>query len=201
MSDPRASRCRLADEASASFLAKSFGTSISPWVVTLDALAPFRTSAFWRSADDPAPLPYLNCAEDQEHGGVHLVLEVFLRSQKMRESGLGAFKLGRGDFRDLYWTMAQMLAHQTSNGCNLRPGDLLASGTVSGRNKDSRGCMLELTWRGTEPIGLPTGERRQFLEDGDELILTGSRESAGFNRIGFGECRGTVRPAKEGSAA
>jgi fumarylacetoacetase len=182
------------------FLAKSFSTSISPWVVTRDALAPFRTAALRRPADDPTPLPYLNSAEDREHGAVHLVLEVFLRSEKMRASGLGAFRLSRGDFSDMYWTMAQMLAHQTSNGCNLRPGDLLASGTVSGRSKDSRGCMLELTWRGTEPMELPTGERRQFLEDGDEVILTGSCESPGFRRIGFGECRGIVRPAKDGSA-
>jgi fumarylacetoacetase len=183
------------------FLAKSFCTSISPWVVTLDALAPFRAPAFRRPADDPAPLPYLHSAEDQQHGGIYLVLEVFLSSPKMRASGLGACRLSRGNFSDMYWTMAQMLAHQTSNGCNLRPGDLLASGTVSGRNKDSRGCMLELTWRGTEPIALPTGERRQFLEDGDEVILTGSCESRGFNRIGLGECRGVVRPAREGRAA
>ncbi len=174
------------------FLAKSFATSISPWVVTLEALAPFRVAAFARDKGDPAPLPYLFLQADQEHGGVDLAVEVFLRSQQMREQGREATQLSRGNFRDMYWTMAQLLAHQTSNGCNLRPGDLLASGTISGSTKESRGCLLELTWRGSEPITLPTGEARRFLEDGDEVILRASCQAEGAARIGFGECRGIV---------
>jgi len=113
----------------------------------------------------------------------------------MREKGMADHQLSGGDFRDMYWTIAQMLSHHASNGCQLRPGDLLASGTVSGPEQDNRGCLLELTWRGSEPIVLPTGEERKFLADGDELILRGSCERKGATRIGFGECRGVVLPA------
>jgi len=177
------------------FLAKSFATSVSPWVVTVEALAPFRTPAFVRAEGDPAPLTYLFDQNDQEQGGLDLWLEVSLLSGRMREAGITPVVLGRSNFRDMYWTMAQMLAHHASNGCNLRSGDLLASGTVSGRDKTARGCLLELTARGKEPITLPSGEQREFLEDGDEIILRGFCERDGFRRIGLGSCRGTILPA------
>jgi len=177
------------------FLAKSFATSLSPWVVTMEALAPFRTTAFVRAEGDPAPLPYLFDRSDQEQGGLELWLEVSLLSAWMREAGVAPVVLGRSNFRDMYWTMAQMLAHHSSNGCDLRGGDLLASGTVSGADKSARGCLLELTSRGKDPITLPTGEQRKFLEDGDEVILRGSCERDGFRRIGLGSCRGAILPA------
>jgi fumarylacetoacetase len=177
------------------FLAKSFATSLSPWVVTMEALTPFRTPAFRRAASDPVPLPYLFDPNDQEHGGLDLWLEVSVSSAGMREAGIVPLVLGRSNFRDMYWTMAQMLTHHASNGCNLRSGDLLASGTVSGADKSSRGCLLELTSRGKDPVTLPTGEQRKFLEDGDEVILRGFCEREGFRRIGLGICQGTVLPA------
>jgi fumarylacetoacetase len=170
------------------FLAKSFATSISPWIVTLEALAPFRAPAFERPPGDPDPLPYLNSPEDRRHGGIDVTLEVYIRSRQMD----APMRLSRGNLKDLYWTLAQLLTHHASNGCNLRPGDLLASGTVSGPGPDARGCLLELTQRGADPIRLPTGEMRKFLEDGDEVILRGFCEGEGLKRIGFGECRGTV---------
>jgi len=175
------------------FLAKNFATSISPWVVTLDALEPYRIPKAKRAEGDPAPLPYLDYDGDR---GFNITLEVSIQSQRMRDEGIAAMRLSRGNFRDMYWTVAQLVAHHTSNGCNLRAGDLLASGTVSGSAKDSRGSLLELAWRGTEPIRLPTGEERKFLEDGDEVIMRGWCEREGLPRIGFGECRGTVQPAR-----
>lgn len=177
------------------FLAKSFATSLSPWVVTMEALAPFRAPAFKRAAGDPAPLPYLFDTDDQQSGGVDLNLEVSLQSDRMRQTGVAPAVLGRSNFRDLYWTMAQMVTHHASNGCNLRTGDLLASGTVSGEDPTARGCLLELTSRGQNPIPLPSGEQRRFLEDGDEVIMRGFCERQGFRRIGFGECRGRILPA------
>src|SRR5271157_2103711 len=177
------------------FLAKSFATSLSPWVVTMEALAPFRAPAFAREAGDPAPLPYLFDRSDREHGGLDLCLEVSLLSVRMREAGVAPVVLGRSNFRDMYWTMAQMLTHHASNGCNLRAGDLLASGTVSGADKDACGSLLELTSRGKEPVTLPTGEQRKFLEDGDEVVLRGFCERDGFRRIGLGDCGGVVLPA------
>ncbi|MFL5577504.1 MAG: fumarylacetoacetase [Gemmatimonadaceae bacterium] len=174
------------------FLAKSFATTVSPWVVTAAALEPFRVPAYERPAGDPAPLPYLDDASDRARGGVALTLEVWLASRAMRDRGLAPVRLSRSDFSGMYWTLAQMLTHHASNGCNLRPGDLIASGTVSGATKDARGCLLELTWRGAEPITLPTGETRTFLEDGDEVVMKGYCEREGTRRIGFGECRGVV---------
>jgi len=174
------------------FLAKNFATTISPWVVTLDALEPFRIPRYRRPEGDPAPLAYLECDRDRESGGIALTLEVWLATSKMRAGGLAPIRLSRAGFEYMYWTLAQMLAHHTSNGCNLQPGDLLASGTVSGPEKDARGCLLELTWRGTEPVSLPSGEVRKFLEDGDEVILRGYAERPGARRIGLGECRGTL---------
>jgi fumarylacetoacetase len=177
------------------FLSKSFATSISPWIVTLEALAPYRTSATPRPAEDPAPLPYLASDDDQARGAFALTLEVALASRQMREAGLPPTRVSRASFADMYWTFAQLLTHHASNGCNMRPGDLLASGTVSGQAKDARGCLIELTARGAEPIALQSGEQRSFLEDGDEVIVSGWCEREGFRRIGFGECRGIVLPA------
>jgi fumarylacetoacetase len=174
------------------FLAKSFATTVSPWVVTLEALAPFRAPAFRRADGDPAPLPYLRDEADERAGGIDVTLEVLLSSAQMRRDGHAPARLSLGSFTAMYWTVAQLVTHHASNGCNLRPGDLLASGTVSGEARESRGCLLERTWRGTEPITLPSGETRRFLEDGDEVVMRGWCERAGFRRIGFGECRGVV---------
>lgn len=178
------------------FLAKNFATSISPWVVTAEALEPFRTQVLKRDDSDPAPLPYLQSDADQAEGAFDVTLEVLLRTAKMRDKGDKAVMLSRGSFRDMYWTVAQMIAHHASNGCNLRAADLLASGTVSGRTKDTRGSLLELTWRGADPIELPTGETRKFLEDGDEVVFTGFCEKDGYPRIGLGECRGEILPSR-----
>jgi fumarylacetoacetase len=179
------------------FLAKSFATSISPWVVTLEALAPFRAPAFARPAGDPQPLPYLSDGNDLQAGGIDVATEVWLRTARMRETGAAPVRLSRSNLRDLYWTPAQMLTHHASNGCNLRPGDLFASGTVSGPTPEARGCLLELTTRGRDPVVLPDGETRRFLEDGDEINLRAGCEREGFRRIGFGECRGVVTPAEK----
>lgn len=174
------------------FLAKSFATSLSPWVVTAEALLPFRCPPRSRGEGDPAPLPYLSGPEDGARGGIDIRLEVLLRSERMRRDGVAASLVSRSRFADLYWTVAQLLTHHASNGCNLRPGDLLGSGTVSGPEPTSRGCLLERTWRGTEPFLLPTGEERRFLADGDEVILRGRCERPGAVGIGFGVCRGTI---------
>ena len=179
------------------FLAKSFATTLSPWVVTMAALEPFRVAAAARPGNDPAPLPYLVGVADRERGAIDVSLEVLISSLRMREQGLPPERLSVSNLQDLYWTLGQIAAHHASNGCNLRPGDLLASGTVSGASKDARGCLLELTWRGAAPITLPSGEERRFLEDGDEVILRGTCRRAGAAAIGFGECRGIVLPAHE----
>jgi fumarylacetoacetase len=177
------------------FLAKSFATSVSPWVTTFDALAPFRAPRATRADGDPRPLPYLSEPGDDARGAIELTLEVWLRSAAMRDRGDGPVRVSRGRFAQMYWTFAQLVAHHTSNGCNLRAGDLIASGTVSGAEKESRGCLLERTWRGTEPLELPGGERRAFLEDGDEVILRGYGEREGYRRIGLGECSGIIAAA------
>jgi fumarylacetoacetase len=180
------------------FLAKNFATSISPWIVTMEALEPFRTPAFHRDDGDPQPLPYLLSGTDQKSGSFAITLEVLLATRSMRARGLAPHFVSRSNFSDLYWTVAQMLVHHTSNGCNLQPGDLLGTGTVSGREKNARGCLLELTWRGKEPLALPSGEVRTFLEDGDEVTLRGFAERAGARRIGFGTCTGIVGPVTGG---
>ena len=176
------------------FLAKNFATTVSPWIVTMEALAPFRVPAFERPPGDPKPLPYLHSENDVKSGAIDLVVEVYCSSQNMRDANIAPAKLSAGNFKDLYWTPAQMAAHHASNGCNLRPGDLIGSGTISGPAKDSRGCLLELTWRGTEPLTLPTGEQRRFLENGDEVIMRAYCSREGFQRIGLGECRGIIAP-------
>jgi fumarylacetoacetase len=171
------------------FLAKSFATSVSPWIVTLEALEPFRVPPLERAASDPAPLPYLQSARNMSFD-VHL--EVLIQTTQMRADNLPPARLSQSNLRDLYWTPGQLVTHHTSNGCNLRPGDLLGSGTVSGAGRHAVGCLLEMTRRGSEPVQLPSGETRAFLHDGDEVILRGWCGRAGFASIGFGECRGRV---------
>lgn len=177
------------------FLSKNFGTTISPWVVTLEALEPFRVPATVRPAGDPAPLAYLDAPGNRSRGGIAIDLTVELLSARMQAERLPPHRLSRASFSDMYWTMAQLLTHHASNGCNLRPADILASGTVSGASKASRGCLLELAWRGSEPVLLPGGESRKFLEDGDEIVMRGRCVRDGFRSIGFGPCAGRVIPA------
>lgn len=175
------------------FLSKNFLTTVSPWVVTLDALEPFRAPAAPRDAGEPGPLPYLDDAVDRARGAFDVTIEAALTTARMRDAGMAPQRLARAEARALYWTPAQMVTHHASGGCTLRPGDLLGSGTVSGPTDDSRACLLEQTRRGAEPVRLATGETRRFLQDGDEVILRGWCERAGWARIGFGECRGMVR--------
>jgi fumarylacetoacetase len=158
-----------------------------------------------RPAGDPRPLPYLLDETDQQSGAFDITLEAYLQSADMEKRGLAPQRLSRGSSKHMYWTFSQLLAHHTSNGCNLQPGDLLGSGTLSGPTPESRGCLLELTWQGAgpdkkplprKPIELPTGEKRTFLADGDTVIFKAFCEREGFRRIGFGECRGKILPAK-----
>jgi fumarylacetoacetase len=171
------------------FLGKSFATTLSPWVVSVEALAPYRTSL----APRPAPLPYLT--EPTAETTFDITLEVFLSTAPMREHHLPPTRLSTSNLADLYWSFAQMLTHHTSNGCNLVPGDILASGTISGPSPGSAGCLLEITQRGTLPLQLPNGELRKFLADGDEVILRGTCHRAGLPNLTLGECRGTILPA------
>jgi fumarylacetoacetase len=163
------------------FLAKNFATSISPWVVTLEALEPFRKPL---PPQDPEPLPYLRTKNDFT---CDIHLEACLQTAQMK----APYVITRTNFQNLYWSISQQLAHHTIGGCNLQPGDLLASGTISGATEESRGCMLELAWRGANPLKLPNGETRKWLEDGDTLIITGWCEGDGY-RVGFGEVSGRV---------
>jgi fumarylacetoacetase len=164
------------------FLAKNFATSLSPWLVTLEALEPFRTAA---PAHDVPVLPYL---QETQPGAFDIHVECWLQTKSMA----APIKLSRGSYQEMYWTMAQMVAHHTVNGCALRAGDILGSGTISGPDKTNRGCLLELTWKGTESVELPGGEKRTFLEVGDTVTLKAYAERSGARRIGFGECRGTI---------
>jgi fumarylacetoacetase len=177
------------------FLSKSFATSVSPWVVPAEAVRQFRVPARSRDAGDPAPLPYLSSPGNEERGGINARLTVSLASEKMRSAGLRPMQLSDAPFNRMYWTMAQMLTHHASNGCNMRTGDLIASGTVSGPSDRELGCLLELTRRGANPVTLPTGETRKFLEDGDEVIMRCYLGESAGPRIGFGECRGVILPA------
>ncbi len=176
------------------FLAKNFITTVSPWVVTAEALAPFRIPQPPRADGDPRPLAYLWDDGDQTRGGFAVELEVSILTPTMRERGIASHRLSRSALSNMYWTVAQMVAHHTSNGCNLGPGDLLGSGTISAATKNGYGSLLELTAGGREPVPLPSGETRAFLEDGDELILTGLARREGHVPIGFGACRGVVQP-------
>ncbi|MGF6785873.1 fumarylacetoacetase [Paraburkholderia sp. 35.1] len=177
------------------FLAKSFFTSLSPWIVTLEALEPYRTG-FSRPEGDPAPMPHLWSPELATRGSIDIRVETLLQSAQMRTSGAPPASLSISRYPDAYWAMSQLIAHQTSNGTNLCPGDLLGSGTLSGPDPASRACLLELTEGGKHPFTLPSGETRTFLEDGDTVIMRAWCERDGYRRIGFGECRATVLPAR-----
>jgi fumarylacetoacetase len=178
------------------FLAKSFATTVSPWLVTLEALAPFRT-AFVRDAADPQPLPYLDSEANRLQGALNIQLEVWLQTPAMREAGSTGVRLSQSNMRDAYWTLAQLVAHHTVNGCNLRAGDLLGTGTLSGPAPEQGGSLLELTQGGKQALALPNGETRTFLQDGDAVILRAACEAPQARRIGFGECRGTVLAARD----
>jgi fumarylacetoacetase len=172
------------------FLAKSFATTISPWIVPMAALAPYRMAVPTRPEGDPAPLSYL-AAKDAAYSAFDVKLEVYLQSDRMRKKGIAAVRLSQSNLRDLYWSPGQLITHHASNGCNLRPGDLIATGTISGPDEGSEGCFLEMKHR-AEALTLPTGETRTFLDDGDDVILRGHCERAGLPRIGFGECTGRI---------
>ena len=176
------------------FLSKSFATSVSPWIVTMEALAPFRRP-FARPAGDPQPLPYLDSEFNRAHGAFDIQLEVWLQTPRMRAAGIDAVRISHSNALDMYWTPAQLVAHHTSNGCNLNIGDLLGTGTLSGPGRDQGGCLLELTRGGREPIGLPGGETRAFLEDGDLVSLEAYCEAPGATRIALGVVQGLVLPA------
>jgi len=175
------------------FNAKNFVTTISPWVVTFEALEPFMVAGPARRESDPAPLPYLRAERDRLP---EITVEVLIASAAMRERGAEPTLVSRGTTTNLYWSPAQMLAHHTSTGCNMRPGDLFGTGTISGSEKESRGCLLERTWRGSEPITLGDGTPRKFLEDGDEVTIRAYAERPGAMRVGFGACRGVITPAQ-----
>ena len=177
------------------FLAKSFASHVSPWVVTLEALAPFRGAAFRRPGGDPASLPYLSSGANEAEGGFDVNIEVSIASEQMRKEDTDPVTLAVTNMQNLYWTIFQMLTHHTSNGCNLRPGDMMGTGTISGPSEDALGSILEITKRGTEPVKLPTGEERKFLGDGDELVMHAWCERDGARSIGFGECRAVIEGA------
>ena len=177
------------------FLAKNFATTISPWVVTAEALAPYRIAQAARPAGDPQPLPYLLDADDQAQGAFDIILDVAILTPAMRAKNVAPHRLGRSNARHMYWTIAQMVAHHTSGGCDLRPGDLFGSGTISTPDETGLGSLLEMSRGGKQPIELPGGETRTFLQDGDEIVLSAHASRDGFASIGFGECRGTIRSA------
>jgi fumarylacetoacetase len=174
------------------FLSKSFATSVSPWIITPEALAPFRIAQTPRPEGDPAPLLYLLDAADQIQGALNLELEVLLQTAEMKARSVPPHRLAVSNAKHLYWTPAQMVTHHTSGGCNLQPGDLLGSGTISGPDQAACGSLLETTQGGKNPVALPSGEQRTFLKDGDEVFLTARAAREGFVSIGFGECRGVV---------
>lgn len=177
------------------FLSKNFGSTISPWIVTMDALAPFRRP-FVRPAGDPQPLPYLDSPANREAGAIGIELEAWVQTARMRAAEQAGDRLMHSNYADAYWTLAQLVAHHTVNGCNLQPGDLLGSGTLSGPAPGQGGSLLELSAGGREPLLLSNGEQRTFLQDGDTVILRGQCRAEGARSIGFGECRGTVLPVR-----
>ena len=177
------------------FLAKNFATTVSPWIVTLDALAPFRL-ALPRPDTGGRPLPYLDSHENSATGAIDIQLEVWMETARHRAGNLPASQLSLTSFKHQYWTIAQMVAHHTVGGCNLRPGDLLGSGTISGPEKSEAGALMELARNASDPVTLSTGEKRSYVEDGDAIILRGYCQKPGFARIGFGESRCEVWPAK-----
>ena len=177
------------------FLSKNFHSTISPWVVTPEALAPFRVAQPARPEGDPQPLPYLSDADDQAHGALGVMLQVHLSTRAMREAGLPVFRLSHGPATNMYWTVNQMVAHHASNGCNLTPGDLLGTGTISAPEREGFGSLMELSQGGKTPLTLANGETRAFLEDGDEITITATASAEGYVPIGFGECRARIRSA------
>jgi fumarylacetoacetase len=177
------------------FLAKNFMTTISPWIVTPEALAPFRQAQQRRPEGDPKPLPYLWDEADQASGALKLKLEVLIETDAMRAQNLPPYALSHSEARHMYWTPAQLVTHHASNGCNLRTGDLLGTGTISGPTPDSAGSLLELSEGGKKPVMLPSNETRTFLEDHDALIMRARAEADGFVSLGFGDCRGRITPA------
>jgi len=181
------------------FLAKNFATTISPWIVTMEALEPFRTP-FSHPPSDPQPLPYLDSPANRAAGGYEIELEVWLQTEAMRAQDLAPTRLMRSNFKHAYWTLAQMLTHHASNGCNLQPGDLLGTGTQSGPAAEEGGSLLELSNGGKQALSLPNGETRSFLQDGDTVILRGYAVKEGARRIGFGDCAGTITPAPRATA-
>ncbi|WP_331607729.1 fumarylacetoacetase [Povalibacter sp.] len=182
------------------FLAKNFLTTVSPWIVTSEALAPYRIAQPPRPDGDPAPLPYLLDATNQATGAYAVTMEVHLQTAQMRAAGIAPQRLSRGPMSVMYWTVAQLVAHHTCNGCNLRPGDLLGTGTLSGPDATSLGCLMEISSGGRTPIELPGGEQRTFLQEGDRLVMTAYAEAPGRARIGFGECAGEVVSPSEPSS-
>jgi fumarylacetoacetase len=174
------------------FLAKNFHTTVSPWVVTSCALAPFRVAQAPRPEGDPAPLPYLHDAGDQGHGAFAIAMEVAIQTERMRAEGKAPERLSKGDMSVMYWTVAQLVTHHTASGCDLRPGDLLGTGTLSGADRTSWGSLAELTEGAKTAIQLSNGEKRTFLEDGDEIVMTAHGEQDGCASIGFGECRARI---------
>jgi fumarylacetoacetase len=176
------------------FLSKNFASTLAPWVVTMEALAPFR-EPFKRPEGDPEPLDYLNSSVNRAQGAINIELEVWLQTAQMHATGHVGDRLSTSNYRDAYWTMAQLVAHHTVNGCNLRTGDLLGSGTLSGPLPGQGGSLMELSAGGKQPIALSNGESRTYLEDGDTIVLRGYCVREGYRRIGFGECRGSVRRA------
>lgn len=177
------------------FLAKNFATSVSPWVVTAEALAPFRKAQPARPEGDPQPLPYLLDAADQAAGAFDIQLEVLLQTPTMKARGMAPLRLALSNTLNMYWTVAQMVAHHSVGGCKLQPGDLFGSGTLSGPSADAFGSLLESTFGGKQPLRLPSGEERTFLQDGDEVIFRAHCQRDGYPQIGFGECRGVILPA------
>lgn len=177
------------------FLSKNFASTLSPWIVTLEALAPYRVP-FTRPEGDPQPLPYLDSPANREAGSLDIQLQVGLQTKRMRDANQADAQICRTSYRHAYWTVAQMVAHHTVNGCNLLPGDFFGSGTLSGPTLDQAGALIELTEGGKRPVGLPNGESRTFLEDGDSVVIRGWCDKPGAARIGFGECWGTVLPAR-----
>jgi fumarylacetoacetase len=175
------------------FLAKNFLSTISPWIITAEALAPFRLAQPARPKDDPQPLPYLWSAQDQQQGALAVQLEVYLQTTQMRAASIAPMRLSAGAASHMYWTAAQLVTHHSSNGCNLQPGDLLGSGTISSPEQSGFGSLMELSAGGSAPIALPNGESRTFLEDGDEILMRATAKAAGFKDIGFGDCIGRVR--------
>ena len=178
------------------FLGKNFASTCSPWVVTMEALAPYRARSFKRPEADPAPLPYLASEQNDKWGGLDIKMSVAIASAEMRAGGTAPLLIGEANFKDMYWTIFQMLAHHTSGGCDTRPGDLMGSGTASGTKPGTYGSLQEVSQAGRESFQLPSGESRTFLEDGDEVLMTAYCNGGGYGRIGFGECRAVIEPAR-----